>query len=233
MRLNKNRDFNKCGIYCIRNIVNNKVYIGKAKCIYRRIKDHITRLNTRNIDENRHLINSWHKYGKENFEYFVLEYLDFNNEILSDREIYWMNKFKSLNRDFGYNLREDSCTGLIVSRETRDKMRESRYKALENPEIRRKCSHNFWRNNPDKLKEMSKIVAQLNTKYFIDQYSKDNKFIKRWESINDLIQNFPQYKKHNIYAVCSGEKPSMYGYIWKKSLKLNNDIVQTELKDSD
>ena len=39
------------------------------------------------------------------------------------------------------------------------------------------------------------------------------------------------YKKHNIYAVCSGEKPSMYGYIWVKIL--NDDIVQTEMKVSE
>jgi group I intron endonuclease len=225
MKLNKKRDFNRSGIYCIRNMVNNKVYIGKAKCIYKRIKQHITHLNTKNKDENRHLINSWHKYNRNNFEYFVIEYLELNNFLLSERELYWMKKYKSLDRNFGYNLREDSSTGLIVSQETRDKMKESRIKALLNPELRKKCSHNFWKNNPDKLKEMSKKVTELNTIYFIDQYTKEKEFIKRWESINELINNFPQYKKHNIYAVCSGEKPSMYGYIWKKTLKLSKDIV--------
>lgn len=35
-----------------------------------------------------------------------------------------------------------------------------------------------------------------------------------------------------IYAVCSGEKPTMYGYIWKKVLK-SEDIVQTDLKESE
>ena len=49
-------DQNKSGIYVIK--INNKVYVGKAVNIYRRIKAHITALNTKSKDENRHLINS-------------------------------------------------------------------------------------------------------------------------------------------------------------------------------
>lgn len=46
----------KIGVYCIFNKVNGKVYIGKAKCIHKRIIGHIALLNTRSKDENRHLI---------------------------------------------------------------------------------------------------------------------------------------------------------------------------------
>nr|DAG88575.1 MAG TPA: intron associated endonuclease [Crassvirales sp.] len=57
MKVNKN-DLNKCGIYCIRNIVNQKVYIGKSKNIYTRICTHISSLRRKTKDENRHLINA-------------------------------------------------------------------------------------------------------------------------------------------------------------------------------
>ncbi len=40
MKLNK-ADKNKCGIYCIKNIINDKVYVGKAVSIYSRIQNHI------------------------------------------------------------------------------------------------------------------------------------------------------------------------------------------------
>ena len=49
---------NKFKVYKITNKINNKVYVGKAVNIYRRIKAHITALNTKSKDENRHLINS-------------------------------------------------------------------------------------------------------------------------------------------------------------------------------
>lgn len=205
----------KSGIYCIKNVVNNKVYIGKAKCIYKRIKQHITHLNTKSKDENPHLINSWHKHGRQNFEYFVLEYCEIEN--LSEKELFWIKKLNSLNRDKGYNLRLDSSTGLVITEETRQKLRNSQIERFKNPEERKKCSHNYWKNNPLELKKMAEKVAQLNVKYKIEQYEKKTKvLVKTWDSIIELIEKHPEYKKHNIYAVCSGEKPSMYGYIWKK-----------------
>lgn len=48
--------------------------------------------------------------------------------------------------------------------------------------------------------------------------------LKVWNCVNDIIIDNPTYKRHNIYAVCSGEKKSIYGYIWKKVLI--DDIVQ-------
>ena len=57
MQVNKN-DVNKTGIYCIRNTINQKVYIGKAKNIYTRICQHIYYLRKKDNNENRHLINS-------------------------------------------------------------------------------------------------------------------------------------------------------------------------------
>jgi hypothetical protein len=55
------------------------------------------------------------------------------------------------------------------------------------------------------------------------------KLIKIWNRVIDIITENPTYKVHNIYATCSGEKPSMYGYIWVKKL-INEDIVQSSEK---
>lgn len=57
MQVTKN-DVNKSGIYCIRNMSNQKVYIGKAKNIYVRICQHISLLRKKDYNENRHLINA-------------------------------------------------------------------------------------------------------------------------------------------------------------------------------
>ena len=56
--IQRKEDKKKSGIYVIKNLINNKVYVGKAIDIYRRIKDHVTALNTKNKNENPHLINS-------------------------------------------------------------------------------------------------------------------------------------------------------------------------------
>jgi hypothetical protein len=73
---------------------------------------------------------------------------------------------------------------------------------------------------------MAKKVSEATVKYYIDQYSKDGQFIRRWSSVKEVIENNQSYKWQQIYSVCSGHKPSIYGFVWKKELKLNDDIVQ-------
>ena len=91
--IQRKEDKKKSGIYVIKNLINNKVYVGKAVDIYRRIKNHITGVNTKNKNENPHLINSWHKHKRESFTYYVAEYITIEdrNELdnkLKDRELF-------------------------------------------------------------------------------------------------------------------------------------------------
>lgn len=218
------KDKGKVGVYCIRNTVNNKVYIGKSIDIHTRIKRHIGFLNMKSKKhENPHFINAWWKYGRESFEYIVLEYLDLDETILSERELYWMKIYDSTKRKAGYNLRMDSSTRMIIHDETRKRLSKAQIKRFQNPEERKKrgqISSKFWKENPDVKKEMSKKVAQKKHKYHIVQYDRDMNFIKEWFSVEELINSFPAYKWQNIYAVCNGYKPTMYGYVWRKKLKI-------------
>lgn len=215
---------NKSGIYCIRNLINNKVYIGKSIDIHRRIKRHIGALNMKSKKhENDYLINAWNKYGRSNFEYFVLEFVDINEKLLSERELYWITQYDALNHDKGYNLRLDVNSVCVVSKETRNKCSESGKLRFSKPEEREKISKffkNFWKENPEKLDSMKAKIKITNHKFKILQYDKQMNFVKVWDSVNDIIENNPNYKWQNIYSVCNGYKPSMYGYIWKKESKI-------------
>lgn len=260
MKINK-FDLNKSGIYCIRNIVNNKVYIGKSKNIYNRITQHIYLLRNKSKDENRYLINAWHKYGEDKFEYFVLEYLEFDEQLLKERELFWIETYNAIDRNIGYNLRKDSSTNMICHEETR-KLQSENSKGKNNPNFGNHWSkekkeymsklkkqqykkgvvkpnleatykgitnrNENWIKHPELKNQMIEKIRKINTKYKIYQYSKDNELIKIWNCINDIIKENPNFKKHNIYAVCSGEKPSIYGYKWIKIL--NDDIVQPNMK---
>ena len=73
--IQRQEDKFRSGIYVIQNNINSKKYVGKAKNIYKRIMQHVTLLNTKSKDENRHLINAWHKYGRSSFTYYVIEYI--------------------------------------------------------------------------------------------------------------------------------------------------------------
>ena len=111
------------GIYCIRNKIDDKKYIGKSINIEHRFSAHRTALikSERNKKKtNRHLYNSVQKYGLDNFEFTILEVLpEIDEQVLRDRELYWMDFYRSCERDFGYNLRRDSSTASFVHDETR------------------------------------------------------------------------------------------------------------------
>ena len=62
----------KSGIYLIRNIKNNKCYVGQSKNVYNRIKEHKDTMKTKN--ENRKFNEELNKYNLEDFEFKILKY---------------------------------------------------------------------------------------------------------------------------------------------------------------
>lgn len=84
-------DMNKSGIYCIRNSINGKLYIGSAVNFRLRWKGHRSLLN-RNTHHGVFLQNAWNKYGSESFEFFIIEYVEDKN-MLIEREQYWLDLF--------------------------------------------------------------------------------------------------------------------------------------------
>lgn len=260
MKLRK-EDIGKCGVYCIRCKVDNRVYVGASTNIYNRIRQHIECLRVKSKDSNRHLIEAWHAHGEDNFEYEILECLE-DKEKLKEREYHWMVVLKSTDRNFGYNLRMDSAKKMIVHEETKDLLSEVLV-GENNPNYNHKWSEDMKErmsdikkqqykdgvisvnmeairkgiairnqhliDNPEILQNMKRVLREKNTKYRMFQYDKTTKKLVRiWDYVADIVKENPTYKRHNIYAVCSGEKKSIYGYIWVKVLK--DDIVQTDMK---
>lgn len=108
-------------VYQIKNILNNKSYIGSSANYSRRFNEHKSRLRN-NKHANQHLQNAWNKYGEENFVFNVIKMFDAEKE---------MNLFEAfeINKDFGstYNIRPDarSNRGYKHSEETKQKIRDS------------------------------------------------------------------------------------------------------------
>lgn len=89
------------GIYCIKNKISGKVYIGSSKNIERRFRRHRTELNTKR-HSNKHLERAYQRDGEENFDFIILE-ICLEEELIS-KEIYYINKYEALDNTKGYNL---------------------------------------------------------------------------------------------------------------------------------
>lgn len=197
MKPNSKHSFS--GIYCIRCKVNNKVYIGKAINIFKRIRQHIYGMNNKSKDENPYLINSWHKYGKDEFEYFVVEKLPLDETLIAKRELFWMKQFNSLKE--GYNLRSDSNSKMIVHNETSKKI-SKRLKEEWNSGIRKdhgKKLSNNWKNNLERKSQQSKLFSKTLTKYYylVDDKKVDYKYLKE-NDLKNCIATFYTKKSNKI-----------------------------------
>lgn len=89
------------GIYIIRNLTNNKVYIGSSNNIVKRFKTHKDELID-SIHKNPHLQQSVDKYGIDNFSFELLEECIIEDLLI--RECYYVQIHESLDGSKGYNL---------------------------------------------------------------------------------------------------------------------------------
>lgn len=92
---------NKSGIYQIRNLVNNKIYVGSTKNFYERKKfGHFNNL-WKNKHDNIKLQNTYDKYGSENLIFEVIEFIEDVDELLNIEQ-YWIDRLDVIKN--GYNI---------------------------------------------------------------------------------------------------------------------------------
>lgn len=94
--------WNKMGIYEILCKGDNKRYIGSSVDLGDRWSLHLNQL----LKKKHHSIllqRAWDKYGANLFEWKVLEFIKDKN-ILINREQYWMDKYKSYDSRYGFNI---------------------------------------------------------------------------------------------------------------------------------
>ncbi len=90
------------GIYKITNTKDGKCYIGKSEDLAERLKNHIQSL-THNNNRNKHMQSAYNESGVGSFSIEILEELDEDDDI-NERERYYIELYKSYDRNYGYNL---------------------------------------------------------------------------------------------------------------------------------
>lgn len=94
-------DGKKCGIYCIENIQNGKLYIGKSIHIYCRIRQHFLLLE-RGKHANVLLQRAWSKLGHCKFKWTIL--LECREPELAQTETRLVLLYKTIDLKQGYNI---------------------------------------------------------------------------------------------------------------------------------
>jgi hypothetical protein len=85
----------------IKNIKNNKIYVGSSVNINNRRCKHFWMLEN-SIHDNEYLQKSFNKYGKDSFKFEILENCEVDK--LISRENFYIDKYQSCKMEYGYNL---------------------------------------------------------------------------------------------------------------------------------
>lgn len=97
-------DNNRAGVYLIRCLSNNKVYVGSTcKSFLERWNIHL-RLLKANKHHSNHLQFSFNKLGIENFEFSILEIIDSDRDFVLAREQYFIDLYNSSKNNHGFNI---------------------------------------------------------------------------------------------------------------------------------
>ena len=188
-------------IYKATNKLNNKSYIGQTiKTLEERQKEHFYMAFNKNKDT--YFYKALRKYGKENFEWEILE----NNilkEQLNEKEKFWINYYDTFNQ--GYNLTQggDSTDNLEKWRKENPEL------AKESAKLGYKKMKDILKNNPE-LEQRRKEKATEGMKRYIEEHKKEwkensyNTYLKHKEQQDNQMKQFHIQQSKKVLCVETG-----------------------------
>lgn len=147
-------------IYKIKNLINNKIYIGKSK--YN---------DPKYLGSGLQITEAIKKHGRNKFVKEIIEECD--DEIISEREIFWIAYYDSTNNKIGYNISKGGEGGT-----------------------------HYWKTlSDDQRKEHNKKISEGRKGKLLGPRSKETR-IKQSNSFREYANKNPNFFKQRALAKC-------------------------------
>lgn len=197
-------------IYKITNDINQKIYIGKTEfSIEKRFKEHCQDA-FRDRNEKRPLYAAMRKYGTEHFHIELIE----ETNIPEEREKYWIEQYRSFKNGYNATLGGDGKRyidyDLVISTYLITQNLNETAKILQ---CDTRHLAQILKHNNINIKSQSEINREKYGK-IIGQFTKDNKLIHSFSSIQEASKSINKPRAH-ISECVNGKRKTAYGYIWK------------------
>jgi group I intron endonuclease len=199
------------GVYKIKNIVNEKVWIGSSWTIIDRLSNHWKAFNSNK--NSLYLQRAFNKYGYNSFEWSVIEEVAVffdkptknDKKLLKENLLFWeqiyMDNYESYNPEKGYNICSvaGNCLGVKKSEETKIKSKITN----SLPEVKKRRSN--------AAKEVAARPEIKEAKSKCHKGKTLSKEIRKKVSIGGKIaQNKPE-RKRQLHEQMVGKNNNMYG----------------------
>lgn len=196
----------KSGVYKIMNINTNNIYIGSSCNLHSRIIHHKNRL-LKGVHGNKHLQNSYNKYGKENFIFEIIEYCD----NIIEREQYYLD---ALNPYYNILPNAFTCKGKVLSEEQKKKIGLGNSNIKRSKELKKRWS-DIKKNNPniEHYKMIVNKAKEVNCKK-VKQYDLNMNFIKEYNSLTEAALAI-NGDVSTITKVCKGKLNKHRNFIFR------------------
>lgn len=220
-------NLNVPGVYMIRNIASNHIYVGQTQNLRLRKVKHLLALKE-NRHENIRLQRAWNKYGQSSFMFIVVQrcdvkFLDYKEQRLLD----------TIREYSCYNIMLEARTprGVIRRLETRLRMSEGQKRHCQNPEVRlarsRRATEQHRTTDPKVLKKRMLHVGQLShTPELEERRSQTRRESKR----RKLLEGVPASETDKIQSQISRSEEYSARARAKKKLAAGKPLSKFEEK---
>ena len=231
-------------VYKIVNKINNKKYIGSTNDRKKRWARHRSMLRD-DCHTNQHLQNSYNKYGKDNFQFFIVEEVKDEKDLL-DRENFYLKYWNYHAADMLYNVALDASApmqgrtgednpnyGRELLEVTKQKISESEKGKELSEETKKKISQNHAHLSGENHPMWGK-TGKDNPNYgreHTDEWKKEQSKAVSGENHPMWGKELSKVTKKRISKAVSGKKHPMYDVHRTGEDAPNSKLAQNQVRD--